>query len=283
MLYTYQKQDLGSFFCISTDFSRERIEMQYYRNLIYIFWNRTSEPIHLYLDAVPHSLQPGQLSSCTYLQHISFDKNTGPLTAFAFNREFYCIQDHDHEVSCNGILFFGAQQTPLISLDEQQNYSFNLLYQVFLEEFQTKDNIQGEMLRMLLKRLIIKTTRLAKAQLLHKKTDNKQIDIIRKFNVLVDMHFREKHQVSDYADLLFKSPKTLSNLFAQFHQQTPLEIIHHRIILEAKRLLLYTDKPFKQIAYELGYKEVASFHKLFKRITKQTPQQYRNKLKEKEV
>lgn len=281
MVYTYQRPELASFFCVSTDFTREKVELQHHKNLIYIFWNRTSAAITIYLDAIPYLLQPGQLTSSTYLQHITFDKNAEPLTAFGFNREFYCIQDHDHEVSCNGILFFGAQQTPLISLDQQQNHSFNLLYEVFLEEFQTRDNIQGEMLRMLLKRLIIKTTRLAKAQLLHEQTDNKQVDTIREFNLLVDMHFREKRYVSEYADLLFKSPKTLSNLFAKYHQPTPLEVIHHRIVLEAKRLLLYTNKPFKQIAAELGYKEVASFHKLFKRITKQTPHQYRTHLKEK--
>ena len=68
---------------------------------------------------------------------------------------------------------------------------------------------------MLLKRLIIICTTLAKEQYILKKLQYDQVKIIRKFNVLVDSHYKTKRKVSDYAELLFKSPKTLSNLFAQ--------------------------------------------------------------------
>lgn len=276
MLFTFEGRGIGSFFCLSTNFAIEREALQERTNLIYILWNRSSQVVSLYLDDVPLKLKEGQLISCTYLQRISIAQHSGELTAFGFNREFYCIQTHDDEVSCNGILFFGAQQTPLISLDNVSNRSFDLLYQVFLEEFKTRDNIQGEMLTMLLKRLIIKTTRLAKEQMLTSKIEPSQVNIIRKFNLLVDQYYREKKLVQEYADLLHKSPKTLSNLFAKAHQPSPMQIIHQRVLLEAKRLLLYTDKSFKEIAYELGYKEVASLHKLFKRNTQLTPQDFRN-------
>jgi AraC-like DNA-binding protein len=279
MLYTFDDNSIGSFFCLSTHFAQERAALEEHPNLIYILWNRSSQDVTLLLDEIPLQLKEGQLISCTYLQRISIKKSSGELTAFGFNREFYCIQTHDDEVSCNGILFFGAQQTPLISLDEVSNRSFDLLYQVFLDEFKTRDNIQGEMLIMLLKRLIIKTTRLAKEQNMISKVEPSQVETIRKFNLLVDQHYRNIKQVSEYADLLHKSPKTLSNLFAKAQQPSPMQIIHQRIVLEAKRLLLYTDKPFKEIAYELGYKEVASLHKLFKRHTLMTPQDFRNSQK----
>jgi len=93
------------------------------------------------------------------------------------------------------------------------------------------------------------------------------------------MHFKEKRQVNDYAELLFKSPKTLSNLFAKYNQKTPLQIIHERVVLEAKRLLLYTDKTAKEIAYDLGFEEIASFHKLFKKVTGYTPQKFKIEMK----
>lgn len=275
MLYTFQGRELSSVFCLSTDFALDRLDLKAYPKLIYIFWNRSGEAITFHLDDIPTTLEAGHLISCTYLQKLTFAKNTPELTAFGFNREFYCIQTHDEEVSCNGILFFGAQQTPLIRLDELSKRSFDLLYEVFLDEFSTRDNIQGEMLVMLLKRLIIKTTRLAKEQMLDNIREPSQVETIRKFNLLVDQYFREKKQVSEYADLLYKSPKTLANLFAKAGQDSPLHIIHRRIVLEVKRLLLYTDKSFKEIAYELGYKEVPSLHKLFKRHTGMTPQDFR--------
>ncbi len=242
---------------------------------IHILWNRDKESVRLEIDGIPVVLESNQLTSLTYLQKIGIPKVAVPLTIFSFNREFYCIHTHDEEVSCNGIIFFGAQSTPIMTLSEAETEKYETLYQVFREEFATRDNIQGEMLRMLLKRLIIKTTRLAKEQRNMTKLGKEQSDLLRKFNSLVDVHYKEKRQVADYAELLFKSPKTLANVFAKQSDKTPLQIIHERIILEAKRQLLYTPKTVKEIAHELGFDEVASFHKMFRKVTSRTPQQFK--------
>ncbi len=178
-------------------------------------------------------------------------------------------------MSCNGILFFGTQDIPIISIPDDQKPKFKLLYQVFVEEFSTPDNIQGDMLQMLLKRLIIICTRLAKEQHIVKKLDNEQIDVVRKFNVLVDTHYKTKRKVSDYADMLYKSPKTLSNLFAIYNQKSPQQIILDRLALEAKRLINFTDKQNQEIAYELGFNDPAHFSRFFKKMIGQSPTKYR--------
>ena len=134
------------------------------------------------------------------------------------------------------------------------------------------------MLQMLLKRLIIMSTRLAKEQLIVKELNNDQIEVIRKFNFLVDIHYRTKRKVSDYAEMLFKSPKTLSNLFSLYNQQSPQRIILDRLALEAKRLIHFTDKQNQEIAYELGFNDPAHFSKFFKKVTKMTPSEYRDGL-----
>ncbi|MEO0469821.1 MAG: AraC family transcriptional regulator [Bacteroidota bacterium] len=267
--------NLDAFFGLSTDYIEGREEYAAYPNLINILWNQQDEAIRIAIDQVPVVLQPNQLTTSTYLQYVDFSVGSPPLTAFSFNREFYCIIDHDHEVSCNGIIFLGTQEAPIVSLDATEQHKFELLLEVFKDEFQTRDNIQGEMLRMLLKRLIIKITRLARQQLMPKDLNDSQVDLVRKFNVLVELHFREKHQVGEYADLLFKSPKTLSNLFARHKQKSPLQIIHDRIVLEGKRLLLHTDKTAREIAFEIGFKDPASFHKMFKKHTSHTPKSFR--------
>lgn len=275
MIYTYKEQALGSVFSLSTSFQNEKESLAINKNLIHILWNRNETPITFLKDDIPLTLKHNQITTSTYLQKIKFQKGASTLIGFSFNREFYCIQDHDEEVSCNGIIFMGTQDPPIISLSSDEVKKFETLLEVFIDEFTTRDNIQGEMLMMLLKRLIIKTTRLAKDQLIPTELKESQIDTIRKFNVLVDLHFKNKKQVNDYADLLFKSPKTLSNLFAKYNQKSPLQVIHERIVLEAKRLLMYTDKTSKEIAFDLGFDEVASFHKLFKKTTSQTPQTFK--------
>lgn len=281
MKYIFTDPKIQAYFALSDNHTELDYIAASKEKLIHIHWNRNNSPIKMAIDALPFELQPNQLFTTTFLQHFEVDKEALPLTTFSFNREFYCIVDHDHEVSCNGILFFGTQDAPVITLVQEEKKKFDLLYEVFLDEFETHDNIQGEMLRMLLKRLIIKTTRLARKQLISKEVKDSQIDIVRKFNVLVDMNFKEKRQVNDYAEMLFKSPKTLSNLFAKYNQKTPLQIIHERVVLEAKRLLLYTDKTAKEIAYDLGFEEIASFHKLFKKVTGYTPQKFKIEMKSK--
>jgi len=281
MTYTFRDDQIGTFFGLSTAPLSKIREFKDYTNLIMIHWNRSDEVAKLEIDERLFMLKPQQVATSTYLQHVSFPSNNPAITNFAFNREFYCIQDNDFEVSCNGILFLGAQEPPVITLKHDEVNKYELLLQVFIDEFQTQDNIQGEMLLMLLKRLIIKTTRLAKQQLMPEEFNTHQVDIIRNFNVLVDQHYMEKRQVSDYADMLNKSPKTLANLFASYNHKSPLRVIQERIVLEGKRKLLYSTKSVKEIAYDLGYTDTGQFYKLFKRLTGQTPNAFKSSKKEK--
>ena len=135
--------------------------------------------------------------------------------------------------------------------------------------------MQGEMLRTLLKRLLILATRMVKEELPESDIPNTQIDIIRQYNLLVEEHFQTLHKVKDYADLLFKSPKTLSNLFKKYGEKSPLTIINDRILLEAKRLFLYSDKTNEEIANSLGYKDAGHFSKFFKNNEGLSPMAFR--------
>lgn len=275
MFHRFQSHDIDAFFSLCDDFVRDKYMLEEANGLIHLFWNRKEVEIKLNVDGMKLMLKPNQLTTITFLHQLKISRNEAPLTAFSFNREFYCTMDHDSEVSCNGIIFFGAQEIPVISLSDIEIKKYNLLLNVFEDEFETRDNIQGEMLKMLLKRLIIKTTRLAKEQLITHELKTSQIDTIRSFNFLVDLNYKTKKQVSDYADMLFKSPKTLSNLFAKYNHKSPLQVIHERIVLEAKRYLINTDKTVKEIAIDLGFEDVSSFHKLFKKVSGQTPSDFK--------
>ena len=246
-----------------------------HHGMIHILWNQSDVVAVLEVDGFVVEMPPGSVMTTTYYHCVEVTKNAEALAIFSFNREYYCVYDHDAEISCNGIIFFGAQDQLVLRLDEEQQNKLELLLSVFIDEFKVNDNVQGEMLVILLKRLIILCTRVAKKQEGLNQGALENVELIRHFNYLVDKHFRMHKSVKEYADLMHKSPKTLSNVFAKAGKKSPLQLIHSRIVLEARRQLTYTDKSISEIAYDLGYEEPASFFKLFKKQVNQTPQSFR--------
>ncbi len=139
------------------------------------------------------------------------------------------------------------------------------------------------MLRIVLKRFIITCTRIARTRFGVGRENERTFDIIRQFYVLVDQNFREKKQVQDYADMLCRSPKTLSNLFSICGLPSPLRVIHERIDAEAKRLLLYTRKSAKEISSLLGFEDLATFSRFFKKMTGESVSDYRKQTQREEL
>lgn len=242
---------------------------------LFTFIWATKNKASLVVDSQPITLEANQILALTpiqYLEYISGDN----LIVYQFNRDFYCIKDHDQSVGCAGLLFFGNDFLPVIELDAQSQRQFELLHEIFLEELNQKDTIQAEMLRVLMARFIIKSTRLLKSRDINAAVPKSKTDLIRAFNVLVETHFKQEHSVSFYADQLHKSPKTLSNSFSKYGR-SPLQIIHDRIVLETKRLLHYTEKSAKEIAYEIGFDDASHLSKLFKKNTGVSPTEFRQR------
>lgn len=262
---------------ISKTFNRDLLDGS--ENLMFI-WNDGIFPVSMDVDGRNLELKPGRITCTTYLQKVQIDNDPNGLKVLVFNREFYCVHTHDSEVSCNGLLFFGSNISPVLQLDDEEADRLRILFEVLEEEFEEKDQNQEEMLRILLKRFIIRCTRMAKEQILKNVESQSDIDVVRRFNVLVEENFMTKKSVGEYAELMFKSPKTITNVFSKYSEDSPLQVIHKRVIMEAKRMLLYTDKPAKEIGLELGYSDPAQFSKLFKNHTGKTTTEFKNSKQE---
>lgn len=248
------------------------------KTLLTIIWNRGAAQ-EVTVDDEVIDLNHHEAIVFNTNQTFSFQDPTS-VVAWRFNRDFYCIIDHDQEVSCVGLLFYGHKSIPRISLDKEDQRRLELLFNVFLDEYSEEDdNLKTEMLRVILKRLIVKLTRSYKRQTQLEDLQDGEMNIVRQFNLMVEKNYKEYHQVQDYADLLHKSSKTISNIFSKYSKQSPLEVIHHRILVEAKRLLIYTDKTAKEIAYELGFSDIPNFSRFFKKNLQLSPLQYREEHK----
>ena len=168
-------------------------------------------------------LEAGQLMTLSHLHHLEFVRVEGEYLSLLFNGNFYCIHGNDHEVSCNGLLFHGSSHVVIFDLSDDERRKIDTLTGIMREEFESRDHLQEEMLRVLLKRFIILCTRIVGNRQGMRQENSMQFETIRKFYVLVDTWFKEKKQVQEYADMLNKSPKTLANL----HLPAALCHTHH--------------------------------------------------------
>lgn len=96
-----------------------------------------------------------------------------------------------------------------------------------------------------------------------------------RFSNLVELHYHTQWPVQRYAQTLGVSVVRLNTICLQLCQQTALQFIHQRLLLEAKRNLLYTVMTIAHISDRLGFSEQAYFSRFFKRLTGSTPNAFR--------
>lgn len=235
----------------------------------------TSDDNEVIIDGITHTFSCNEIVFLTQFHNLKIT-HINTVNLLRFNRPFYCILDHDSEVGCKGILYYGSAKVPIIQPMDMELDILETAWKMALLEFEMRDSLQLEMLQMMLKRILILCTRIYKSQAKFDGLDSAQNDIIREFNYLVETHFKQKHTVAEYADLLFKSPKTVTNLFKKLGAKSPLQFIQERITLEARRLLWYTNKDVSQIAYELGFNDIQTFSRFFKKQQGLAPTEYRS-------
>jgi len=98
-----------------------------------------------------------------------------------------------------------------------------------------------------------------------------------RFRRLVEQNYSGWHQVSAYADALSCTEKSLTRAAVEATGKGAKRVITDRIALEAKRLLVHTNRPVYLIAEGLGFAEATNFAKFFNRETGSTPIEFRKK------
>lgn len=95
------------------------------------------------------------------------------------------------------------------------------------------------------------------------------------FRRMVEQEYTRLHTVQEFADHLNVSIRTLNKSVSECSSKTPLTYINDRVLLEAKRLVRYSNLMVKEIARELGYDDPSYFVKFFKRQTGYLPSDFR--------
>ena len=199
-----------------------------------------------------------------------------------FHPDFFCIFRHQNEVASEGILFNNPVNPPFFKIPERESPSICDIIQQMTAEMRLAGLAHQDLLIAYLKILLIRAIRIK----LQKSTtplpldqSNADTNLLRQLKKMIELHFRTRHNVGEYADLLNIPIKTLGRIVKNHLQRTVSDIISERIVMEAKRELNLSSRTVKEIAFYLGFDDKYHFSRYFKNKTGLSPQAYRNSLK----
>ena len=124
--------------------------------------------------------------------------------------------------------------------------------------------LREELLRAYLHALLLRCTSLQRQQLPSAPSPMRP-GLFLRFRHLLEQYYTEWKSVAAYADQLCVTPNHLSVSIKRETGRPASDHIRQRIMQEAQRLVATHDAPLKEIAYQLGFEDVAHFSKLFKR------------------
>jgi AraC family transcriptional activator of pobA len=158
---------------------------------------------------------------------------------------------------------------------EQQGYLDGLFDSIALE-YGEQALGRELMLQSLISALLVWVGRCSQA-LEHAETQapDRGREHLQRFTRLLEAHYREHRSIERFASELGISTAHLNALCRRLAGQSALQLINQRVLLEAKRCLVYTAMTVNQVADSLGFSEPAYFSRFFKRSTGLTPKTFR--------
>lgn len=208
---------------------------------------------------------------------ITSSKNWAPDTTgyvVLFNMDFFLQHKFPHTYIESKKILNSCLQ-PYIRLTDAQAEEVAAIFETILEERQVNNNFKEELIALKIIELLIVSDRLFNEQL-HFETNLPTIDIIKKFNDLLEKNCLQEHSVRFYAEQLAVHPNYLNSLIKRHMGLTTKETIQNRLLLESKYLLHSTNLTIKEISNQVGFSDPNYFTSFFTRFENMSPGNYRS-------
>jgi AraC family transcriptional regulator, transcriptional activator of pobA len=174
--------------------------------------------------------------------------------------------------------FKTLQMTPMaidFSRDPEQFARIEATLTHMEKEFQWPQPGRAAMLEWLFRVLLLIIRRQVDLQEAQAETSGGRLEVFTRFRQLVEDHYQTHRGIADYASELAVTQQTLNRICRAFAGKGALEIVQERMLLAARRHLIYTDASVEAIAYGLGFQDPAYFSRFFKRLAGMAPGQFR--------
>ena len=195
-----------------------------------------------------------------------------------FTDEFYHLNLANRAILQEMPMLRGESEAGVINLDEQGAAEIAPIIGMIRTESENRSEYHDDAIRSLLNLLLITSRRIAERQgLVDRETSDSQL--LRRYRDAIEERFTSIHAVSAYARHLNLTPGHLNDTVREQTGKTASTLIHERIILEAKRLLVHSEASVKEIAYALGFDDPSYFTRFFRERVEATPGEFRGEFK----
>lgn len=175
-------------------------------------------------------------------------------------------------------LFSGQACTPL-TVPEDEAPRFDALLDLLRVELERPPGPESAELRShLLTAALLWTQRWREAQLEVAGATSTDVQLHRTFLETLERDFTMSHEARHYAAELGVTTGTLSRTLTRLTGRTTKQLILDRVLMEAGRLLRFSDLSVKEIAARLGFKDQFAFSHAFKRQRGEAPLEFRNRV-----
>ncbi len=156
--------------------------------------------------------------------------------------------------------------------------TMNDLCEIILRESQ-QVTVDFPMIRHLLNAILSKLEAASKKQYLNSSAfRNSQMITFNNFLKILEYNYKRPAGVEFYADKLNMSARNLNLISRSVFGKSITEIIETRKLIEARQLLLNSEKTVSEIGFELGYNEKSYFSRVFHKKTGTTPTGFRKQI-----
>jgi AraC family transcriptional activator of pobA len=194
------------------------------------------------------------------------------------NKEFYDI-NFTYEKVENYPFFSSIQNSPLILLKNNDRKKIEAIYREIVEEYHDNRLMKFQKICSRVNDLYIELSRLYLPAELRARQNENFLTRLRKLQNLIEKNFKTVKYPKQYAQMMNMSQKHLNRICKACLNKTTSEIIADRIIVEAKRMLVFSKYSVSQISAELGYTDNSYFYRLFKKKAGQTPSEFMDKFR----
>ena len=168
--------------------------------------------------------------------------------------------------------------SPIMQPEEIGGENFANIVREMHEEYNLSDDFaKEEVLRLLLKLLLLKAERI-KRTLISGQKNSEWFIKFGAFRNQLERHFTETRNANEYARMMNISYKHLNEICKSIAGTTAKEFIDKFLILEIKRHLSMSDIPVKELTYKLGFDEPTNLVKFFRKHTGHSPSQFKHLL-----